>query len=210
MQNGFVEGFNCTYRDEVLDFYVFSTLREVQEITEGWIADYNQQRPHESLKDLTPCLYTCLNFRRRFISLDRSISVRYLRTHISGYRATMEETFGKKLRRLRLDADMGLRELARLIDKSPGYLSDVEGDRVAPPSETIIIQIAKALQVEGDELLSAAMKIDPDVTSYVAKEPWAADFLRMARNRHYSKDDWDRLKQLAEISQLGKKDDKTK
>lgn len=122
----------------------------------------------------------------------------------------MEETFGKKLRRLRLDADVGLRELARLIEKSPGYLSDVEGDRVSPPSETIIIQIAKALQVEGDELLSAAMKIDPDVTSYVAKEPWAADFLRMARNRHYSKDDWDRLKQLAEISQLGQKDDKTK
>jgi putative transposase len=61
MQNGFVVRFNRTYRDEVLDFYVFSTLREVQEITEGWIAEYNQQRPHESLKDLTPSEYLGMN-----------------------------------------------------------------------------------------------------------------------------------------------------
>jgi putative transposase len=39
MQNGYIERFNRTYRNEVLDLYIFSTLREVQEITEGWIAE---------------------------------------------------------------------------------------------------------------------------------------------------------------------------
>jgi len=47
----------------------------------------------------------------------------------------MTETFGKKLRDLRVNSEFGLRELARLINKSPGYLSDVEHDNVPPPSE---------------------------------------------------------------------------
>jgi putative transposase len=36
-------------------------LREVQTINKGWIAEYNQQRPHESLKDLTPSEYLGMN-----------------------------------------------------------------------------------------------------------------------------------------------------
>ena len=58
----------------------------------------------------------------------------------------MTETFGKKLRDLRVKSDIGLRELARLINKSPGYLSDVEHDHVPPPSEDVILKIADAIQ----------------------------------------------------------------
>jgi len=47
----------------------------------------------------------------------------------------MADSFGIALRRLRLEAGVGLRELARLIDKSAGYISDVEQDNVPPPSE---------------------------------------------------------------------------
>lgn len=53
-QNSYIERFNRTYREEVLDFYVFSTLTEVREITEDWIKDYNEQRPHEALGQMTP------------------------------------------------------------------------------------------------------------------------------------------------------------
>ena len=56
----------------------------------------------------------------------------------------MNDTFGKKLRDLRVNSDIGLRELARLINKSPGYLSDVEHDHVPPPSEDVIVKIAIA------------------------------------------------------------------
>lgn len=56
-QNSFVERFNRTYREEVLDFYVFRQLSEVREITERWLSEYNEERPHESLSDLTPQEY---------------------------------------------------------------------------------------------------------------------------------------------------------
>jgi putative transposase len=46
-QNSYVERFNKTYRDEILDFHLFSTLSEVQEITENWIKEYNEERPHQ-------------------------------------------------------------------------------------------------------------------------------------------------------------------
>lgn len=56
-QNGFVERFNGTYRNEVLDIYLFSSLKEVRQITERWMDEYNTERPHESLGDLTPAEY---------------------------------------------------------------------------------------------------------------------------------------------------------
>ena len=56
-QNSYVERFNRTYRDEILNMYVFKTLTEVRELTENWIKEYNDERPHDSLGDLTPWEY---------------------------------------------------------------------------------------------------------------------------------------------------------
>ncbi len=53
-QNAFIERFNRTYRTEILDFYLFRTLNEVREITERWVPEYNCERPHESLNNMTP------------------------------------------------------------------------------------------------------------------------------------------------------------
>lgn len=60
-QNSYVERFNRTYREEVLNMYVFKTLNEVREITEHWIKEYNNERPHSSLNDLTPWEYLEMN-----------------------------------------------------------------------------------------------------------------------------------------------------
>jgi putative transposase len=48
MQNGLIERFNRTYRQEVLNCYVFETLGEVRRMTAEWITRYNEQRPHEA------------------------------------------------------------------------------------------------------------------------------------------------------------------
>ncbi|WP_181335980.1 MULTISPECIES: integrase core domain-containing protein, partial [Enterobacteriaceae] len=34
--------------------YLFRTLNEAREITERWLIEYNNERPHESLNNLTP------------------------------------------------------------------------------------------------------------------------------------------------------------
>jgi putative transposase len=56
-QNSFVERFNRTYREELLDMYVFSRLSEVRNLTEKWLKEYNEERPHESLDNMTPVEY---------------------------------------------------------------------------------------------------------------------------------------------------------
>lgn len=59
-QNSYIERFNRTYREEVLDFYIFNNLNEVREITEKWMDQYNTERPHQSLKNMTPLEYRLL------------------------------------------------------------------------------------------------------------------------------------------------------
>lgn len=53
-QHAFIDRFNRTYRTEILDFYLFRTLNEAREIMERWLNEYNSERPHESLNNLTP------------------------------------------------------------------------------------------------------------------------------------------------------------
>ena len=63
-QNSYVERFNRTYRTEVLNMYAFKRLSEVREITDNWIREYNEERPHDSLGDLTPREYLMANSNR--------------------------------------------------------------------------------------------------------------------------------------------------
>ena len=53
-QNGFIESFNGKLRDECLNENLFSSLSDAQEVLECWQHDYNHQRPHSALGNLTP------------------------------------------------------------------------------------------------------------------------------------------------------------
>jgi putative transposase len=60
-QNAYIERFNRTFREEVLDAYLFDTLEEVREITERWLEEYNTIRPHEALQGLPPRQFALQN-----------------------------------------------------------------------------------------------------------------------------------------------------
>ena len=48
-ENGYVERFNRTFREDVLDAYHFSTLRQFNVVAQKWQWDYNELHPHKSL-----------------------------------------------------------------------------------------------------------------------------------------------------------------
>lgn len=59
-QNSYIERFNCSYRRAVLDAYIFRTIDEVRLQTEAWRHYYNNERPHESLNNMTPYEYRAM------------------------------------------------------------------------------------------------------------------------------------------------------
>src|SRR5690606_23753379 len=56
-QNAYIERFNRTFREEVLDQHLFTRLDDVREAAYWWMLEYNEERPHDSLGDLTPAEY---------------------------------------------------------------------------------------------------------------------------------------------------------
>jgi putative transposase len=53
-QNAFVESFNGSFRDECLNETLFSSLPEARAKITIWKEDYNSQRPHSALGNITP------------------------------------------------------------------------------------------------------------------------------------------------------------
>lgn len=53
-QNGYVERFNRSFREEVLDEFAFESISQAQLLSHAWIWIYNNERPHSSLNYHTP------------------------------------------------------------------------------------------------------------------------------------------------------------
>ena len=53
-QNAYIEQVNPSFRDELLDPYLFTTLSQVREMSAAWMISYNEERPHASLGRIPP------------------------------------------------------------------------------------------------------------------------------------------------------------
>ena len=53
-ENAYIESFNGKFRDECLNEHWFMTMAHARRLIEAWRVEYNTERPHSSLGDLTP------------------------------------------------------------------------------------------------------------------------------------------------------------
>lgn len=56
-QNAIIERFNRTFRQDVLDAELFESISHAQMITDQWVSEYNNDRPHQSLNFIPPTQY---------------------------------------------------------------------------------------------------------------------------------------------------------
>ena len=53
--------FNRSYREDVLDAYMFESLHHLRELSSEWQDEYNECHPHPSLNNLSPNKYLEIN-----------------------------------------------------------------------------------------------------------------------------------------------------
>lgn len=108
----------------------------------------------------------------------------------------MSKTLGQRIRRTRTQRDLGLREMARLVDISPTYLSRVETDEEQnPPAEETLKKIAEVLGENLGELMHLAGRVPSDVDEIVREDAAMPDALRAAKAKNIT---GEQLKQLIE------------
>ena len=73
-QNGYIERFNRTYREDVLDAYLFEDIQQLQMITEHWVKKYNTKHPHQSMGRMGPVKFK--NSRRKVIDAYESVKAK--------------------------------------------------------------------------------------------------------------------------------------
>lgn len=63
-QNSFIERFNRSFREDILDMYAFRNLQQVRDLAGDWLVEYNYDRGHGALGGESPVEYA-----RRFSPL---------------------------------------------------------------------------------------------------------------------------------------------
>ncbi len=60
-QNAFIERFNRTFREDILDAYLFESLNHLRLLASEWMDEYNLTHPHQSLNNCSPLKYLEIN-----------------------------------------------------------------------------------------------------------------------------------------------------
>lgn len=95
-----------------------------------------------------------------------------------------EESLGKAIRRLRLEADYTLRKFAELIGISAPYQSDIEYDRRVPTDEVLrktADLLGRSVNVTYDDLRNQSARIEPDLHDMVRQTPEVNQLLRQVK-----------------------------
>ena len=100
----------------------------------------------------------------------------------------MDNKFGEFVSARRIEKEIGLREMAEILDISPSYFNDIEKGRRNPPNLSKIKEISQILQLserETDDLIEIASEtrgeIPMDLTDYIKDNDIVKIALRKAR-----------------------------
>ena len=109
-------------------------------------------------------------------------------------------TLADKIKELRAEKRIGIRELGRMVDVSGMHISNLEKGKSAPSPE-LVRKLAAALETDVDELLHLADLVDPEAVNVIQNNPFAVPaFLRSAKN--LTPEQWAELqKQVEKMSQ---------
>jgi transcriptional regulator with XRE-family HTH domain len=112
-----------------------------------------------------------------------------------------ERTLGDILREGRLVKKLGLRELARELDITPSYLSDIENDRRVP-SEDVLRKLAAGLGLDVNHLLALAGRFGDDAERYMKRNPSVGVLFRRISENKLEEDDIQKL--VDQVDRLGR------
>jgi transcriptional regulator with XRE-family HTH domain len=108
--------------------------------------------------------------------------------------------FGEYLKHKREEKQISLRELARRLELSAPFLSDVENNRRAPLTKERLATLADVLnlsEAEKAEMYDIVGHqkglLAPDLNPYVNNRPYVNAALRAARNLGADEEDWQRF-----------------
>ena len=88
------------------------------------------------------------------------------------------KSFGECLRQLRKEKRITQRELAKQINVDFTYISKIETGALQPPSEDIIIKIAKILEINAEQMIILGKKIPTTYKDFIVEDELAELFLR--------------------------------
>jgi len=115
----------------------------------------------------------------------------------------VKERLGERIRRMRAEHKLGLRETATKVGISPTYLSRIETmNEKTPPAEDVIRKLAKLLNDDFDELMHLAGRVPEDVEKVIKGDPSMPAFLRTAKEQKLSGEE---LGKILEAHNKGKR-----
>ncbi len=115
-----------------------------------------------------------------------------------------EQSFGKRIKELRVQLKLPQQVLAAEVSIDAGYLSKIEAGKVPPPSEKVIGNLAQVLHADKDELMVLAGKSPKDIEPIITEDVRIPGILRRARGLNAQ--DWEKVEKYIEQLKSGKRD----
>ena len=121
----------------------------------------------------------------------------------------LNKSCGEVVREARTARGWSLRELARRIDITPSYLSDIENDRRVP-AEDVLRALARELDLDFDDLMARSGRLGSVASRYISRTPGAGVLFRRLSEENAPPDVLERLSEALQKELERKRTEETR